>query len=84
VLSGGALAPRDVYWRLAGARSARALRRGDWKLILPTSGPPELYDLARDLGEARNLAAAHPETVAALQASLAGWERSLAGTGSTP
>jgi len=84
VLAGGALAPRDVYWRLANDRSARAVRRGDWKLILPASGAPELYNLAQDLGETRNVAAAHPETVTALQASLAGWERSVAGAGSTP
>jgi arylsulfatase A-like enzyme len=84
VLSGGALAPRDVYWRLADERSARAVRRGDWKLIVPAGGAPELYDLAKDLGEARNVAAAHPETVAALQASLAGWARAVAGTRSTP
>lgn len=46
---------------LAGISSSgvRSLRRDHWKLILNISGP-ELYDLARDPREARNLAAEVP------------------------
>jgi arylsulfatase A-like enzyme len=55
-----------------------ALREGSWKYIEPSAGPaineetrtelgnapvPQLYDLARDLGETRNLAPAHPGRV---------------------
>jgi arylsulfatase A-like enzyme len=46
-----------------------AVRRGPWKLIVPRDpGPPlELYDLASDPGELRDLAAARPDLVAALR-----------------
>ncbi|MGQ9668430.1 MAG: sulfatase family protein [Anaerolineae bacterium] len=58
-----------------------ALRSGSWKYI-PASGsggwgkggdqsqPVQLYNLAEDLGETRNLAAAMPEKVAEMQALL--------------
>lgn len=49
-----------------------AVRQGDWKLIwnaiIPSS--VELYDLADDPYETRNLAEAHPERVAAMQARI--------------
>lgn len=50
---------------------------GDWKAIL---GPDtaELYDLAADPGETRDLAAAHPERLAAARARLAAWQRGAA------
>jgi arylsulfatase A-like enzyme len=62
-----------------------ALRAGNWKLIEPAGGPawnantstetgnarePQLYDLAEDLGERRNLAPLHPDVVARLQERL--------------
>lgn len=49
-----------------------AVRQGDWKLIwrslIPTS--VDLYNLADDPYEKNNLAAAHPDKVAAMQARL--------------
>jgi arylsulfatase A-like enzyme len=58
-----------------------AIRQGSWKLILgPGSGRPrdssdsdqpiQLYNLANDLGETRNLAAEQPERVAQLKSQL--------------
>ena len=48
------------------------MRQGDWKLIwrtlLPTS--VDLYNLAEDPYETNNLAAAHPDKVAAMQQRL--------------
>jgi arylsulfatase A-like enzyme len=59
---------------------AVAVRDGDWKLIWPLgkdhpllSGPPELYDLSRDPGETRDLAAQEPERVAALRGRIERW-----------
>jgi arylsulfatase A-like enzyme len=64
---------------------ALSLIEGDWKYIEPEPGPaveantgielgnsagPQLYDLAADIGEKRNLAAAHPERVRAMAARL--------------
>lgn len=46
-----------------------AVREGDWKLVWKPTLPPsvELFDLAKDPSEKDNLAARHPEKVAALQ-----------------
>ena len=52
------------YWESA---PAQAVRRGDWKLFRrATNQAPELYHLADDLGETRNVAAQHPDLVAEL------------------
>ena len=48
---------------------------GQWKVILPREGAAELYDLAVDPHEQRNLARTHPELVAALQAELPSFEK---------
>ena len=48
-----------------------ALRFGSWKLIQKPSGAAELYDLATDPSEVKNLAAAQPERVKELAARLA-------------
>ena len=40
--------------------------------------PPELYDLATDLAEARNVAAQHSDVVAHLQRRVAEWEAAIA------
>ena len=50
---------------------------GHWKLILPAaeSESPELYDLARDPHETRNLAADHPDRVERLTRRVDDWWR---------
>lgn len=69
-----------------------ALRQGPWKLILaPGSGgwtkggdatqPVQLYNLADDLGETHNLAAAQPDRVAGMRALL---EKVITAGRSTP
>jgi arylsulfatase A-like enzyme len=65
--------------------SVLALRQGPWKLIAPGRGPavsqntntetgnapgPQLYHLGDDPGETRDLSAAQPDRVAAMQAEL--------------
>jgi arylsulfatase len=47
----------------------RALRAGDWKLVAAgANGPWELYNLATDRCESKNLASAQPERVSAMAA----------------
>ena len=46
-----------------------ALRTGDWKL-LRQKGAYELYDLAKDAGEKKNVMADHPEVAVKLKAQL--------------
>lgn len=50
----------------------RAVRIGDWKLVATKDAPWELYDLAKDRCETRDLAATHPDKVADLEAA---WDR---------
>jgi uncharacterized sulfatase len=53
----------------------RWCRQGNWKLIVPAGngGTPELYDLAVDPHEEKNLAADHPAEVAKLRKRLDEW-----------
>jgi arylsulfatase A-like enzyme len=47
------------------------VRIGPWKYLEASAAPPELYDLATDPGETRNLVARDPERAAELAAVLA-------------
>ncbi|MFO0847567.1 MAG: sulfatase [Gemmataceae bacterium] len=76
-----AAAPHDaLFWRFG---SQMAVRKGDWKLVrydLATEGGtgtsvPKLYNLRDDVGEATDLAAKHPDRVAALQAAWDAWNK---------
>ena len=67
--------PKAGSWRTT---PAGAIRQGRYKLIeLFETGAVELYDLERDVGERRNLAAADPETARRLAATLAAWRARL-------
>ncbi len=51
-----------LYWEAAPQQAARA---GDWKAYRPAPNQPlELYNLANDIGETKDLAAARPEITA--------------------
>jgi arylsulfatase A-like enzyme len=76
VLAEGAKSPhQSFYFRF---RNHAALRKGSWKIVRekPTE-PWQLFDLANDLGETRNLADKHPDRVQKLQAEFAAWEASF-------
>jgi len=64
----GAAVKRTLYWKTP---NARALRQGDWKLIVYNNGKAELYNLARDPYEQTDLAADDPDLLVRLQQSLA-------------
>ena len=61
-----------MYWRFG---EQWAVRHGDWKLVVSRggSGKPELYNLADDVGESRDLASAEPSRVAELQKLYGQW-----------
>ena len=71
--------PDYLYPREPGARSPNvAMRDGDWKLLINADGTgTELYDLAADRHEARNLAARNPETTKRLTDAALQWRNSL-------
>lgn len=61
-----------LYWEFYEQGGKQAVRQGDWKAVRlaverEPDRPLELYDLSRDLGETRNVAAEHPEIVARLR-----------------
>jgi uncharacterized sulfatase len=51
----------------------RWMRRGDWKLIVPVNGKPELYDVRRDPHEERDLAPSRPDLVSELSKRIDSW-----------
>lgn len=55
-----------LYWEFNETNQI-AVRRGDWKLIVK-SGRCELYNLAEDIHEDKNIAAEHPDIVEQLKA----------------
>ncbi|GAB4420782.1 MAG: arylsulfatase [Bacteroidia bacterium] len=62
-----------LYWEFHEGGGSQALRRGQWKAVRKRvnsqpQAPWELYDLSTDLGETRDVAAAHPGIVAELAA----------------
>jgi arylsulfatase A-like enzyme len=56
----GSLKHNDLWWEHEGNR---AIRVGDWKLVAAKDSPWELYDLATDRTETRDLAAENPAKV---------------------
>ena len=60
-------APRTIYIASGGGR---ALRHGDWKLIVPNKGQPQLFNLQSDPYEKKNLAASEPDRLAELRELL--------------
>ena len=63
---------QTLYWRFG---PHWAIRDGDMKLVVSKggSGRPELYDLATDIGESKDLAAGQPEKAKELQAMWNKW-----------
>lgn len=82
-LRGDRLAERTLFWHYPhysnqGGRPGGAVRDGDWKLIeFFETGRVELYNVAQDPGEQRDLAAAMPERTAELLGKLRAWRRSV-------
>lgn len=78
-----------LYWRFG---KQIAIRKGDWKLVKAPGGGAnfdeatagattegaQLYNLAKDIGEATNLAAQEPDKVRELAADWQKWNAELA------
>ena len=64
-----------LYWEHPGGDLQdvyQAVRMGDWKGVRTAEGKPlELYNLAEDLGETRDLAGDQPDIVQRLEAAIA-------------
>jgi arylsulfatase A-like enzyme len=67
--------PHDMlYWRMG---ESGGIRRANWKIVRPRRQGEELYDLANDIGEERDLAAAEPQVLQELTDALDRWESEL-------
>jgi len=74
-----------LFWDYKEAnRPDCAARRGQWKIVQLRVGPGgvkkekwELYDIANDIGEAHNVAQAHPEIVTELDAAFRQWRSQM-------
>jgi len=79
----GGLAERTLYWHYPhysnqGGRPGGALRSGSFKLVeFFEDSRVELYDLAADPGEQKDLAAAQPERAEELRKRLADWRAAV-------
>jgi arylsulfatase A-like enzyme len=69
LLGRGMQAQHDsLYWEFHESSSKQAVRKGKWKAVRTApSKPIELYDLEKDRGEKKNVAARHPDVVAEMQ-----------------
>lgn len=63
-----------LFWRMNGPGGSYGARLGSWKLVRLGTAAPELYDLAADVGESRNLAAEKPDVVKQIQAAITAWD----------
>jgi arylsulfatase A-like enzyme len=75
VWEGKAKAPsRTLYWdwRAEGYNQLAAMR-GDMKLVVIGTAPPELFNVVTDPGERRNVAAEYPELVKELRKGITDW-----------
>jgi arylsulfatase A-like enzyme len=91
LLKGGDALKRDaIYWHYPhygnqGGTPGAAIREGDWKLIEYFEDKPvELFNLAKDMGETRNLAGEQPERVAQLRGKLDAWQKDVGARFPTP
>ncbi|MEO6437039.1 MAG: hypothetical protein ABIP55_14950 [Tepidisphaeraceae bacterium] len=84
VLTSGAASPRkEHFWEMFGSRAARF---DNWKWVLQgtRSNPPspdapgELFDLAADLGEKRDLAKEKPKVLREMKERCDNWMREMA------
>ena len=81
VQKGVSLDRDSLYWHYPHYHRTNpysAVRKGDWKLIRFHEGDPlELYNLAEDASESKNVAEQNPEKVQALVKNLDAWLKSV-------
>jgi arylsulfatase A-like enzyme len=79
---------RALFFRLMNIRRhQRAVRQGDWKLMIdggetpgaPVPAPTLLFNLGDDVGERNDVAKQNPAIVRRLRGLLAEWERDVDG-----
>lgn len=68
-------APHErLFWR-AGGGARSAVREGDWKLVQGEGAKAQLFNLATDIGEVKDLSSEKPEVLARLMQAYSEWNR---------
>jgi arylsulfatase A-like enzyme len=67
---------RTLFWRNVTPHAQRAVRRGDWKLLVDggPNGPELLFNLRQDVGERHDMASQRQDIARALRPLLSAWE----------
>ncbi len=68
---------RTLFWRVTGGLNQRAVRDGDWKLLIDGPGRAMLFDLGKDIGERNDLSASNTAVVRRLPQQLLAWEKDV-------
>jgi arylsulfatase A-like enzyme len=72
---------RTLFWRVLLSRTQRAVRSGNWKLVIDVR--PMLFNLRDDVGERRNLIGGQTAIARDLMRKLEAWNKEV-GAGTTP
>lgn len=76
LLTAGAKSRHESFFFIF--RNHAALRQGDWKIVRErTNRPWQLFNLAQDLGEKKNLAGKQPDRVKELAGVFQDWEKTF-------
>ena len=67
---------RTLFFRITGTRQQRAVRQGDWKLLLD-AGDVLLFNLKADIGERNDLARERPDIARRLRPLITEWEKDV-------
>jgi arylsulfatase A-like enzyme len=71
-------ASRTLFWRVTtNGLNQRAVRDGDWKLLLEGSARLMLFDVSKDPGERSDVAASNTAVVRRLHQQLLAWEKDV-------
>lgn len=74
LFKGQGLEQRALFWRSHGNK---AVRYGQWKLVIQRDNPATLYNLTEDIVEKNDLSTDYPEKVEKLKKMLDDWEKSV-------
>jgi arylsulfatase A-like enzyme len=67
---------RTLFWRAVAGRTQKAVRSGDWKLVVD-GNHTFLYDVRQDLGERHDLANRRQDVARRLRGLLSAWEQDV-------
>ena len=65
---------QSLFWRRNGKQADRAMREGQWALVIDKTDRVELYDLKADIGQQKDVAKMHPERSSKMEKELLAWE----------